>query len=317
MEAIDIAGMRVSRIGFGCAAIGGHDYGPVDDAVSRRAVAAALDAGITLFDVADIYGLGHAESILAEALGERRKDVVIATKFGVRWDAQKGATFRDISPGYLRQALETSLRRMRLDCIPLYQVHWLDGVTPLSDALEELARCRQAGKVRAIGLSNIDPREHAGAIKDHRVDTIQLPFSLVDAAHSASFDHGRDRLGLTTIAYNALAHGFLSGKYSRESVFSGPDLRARKNSFLNGDTEAHWRIVEILRSAADRLQTTPAQIAIRWVLDHPSVGCVLVGVKDAAQARQNADALRLGLQPDVVADLNAAVKSFSDCGDGS
>lgn len=311
METIDIAGMRASRIGFGCAAIGGYDYGCVDDAVSLRAVAAAFDAGVTLFDVADIYGLGHAEDILTQGLGERRKDAVIATKFGVRWDARKRRTFKDISPAYVRQALEISLRRLRLDCIPLCQVHWPDGITPVDDVLEELGRCRDAGKIRAIGLCNFDPGEHGAAIAKHGVETIQLPLSLVDFARRAAFDLGRDKLGLRTLAYNVLAHGFLSGKYTRASTFTGSDLRARQNSFLRGDAQANWSIVELLMSAAARLRATPAQIAIRWVLDQQSVGCVLVGAKDAVQALRNAGAIDLKLPPDVAAALDEASKNLA------
>ncbi|MBI4375227.1 MAG: aldo/keto reductase [Elusimicrobia bacterium] len=306
--------MRASRIGFGCAAIGGYDYGPVDDEVSLRAVEAAFDAGVTLFDVADIYGLGHAECILAKGLGRRRKEVVIATKFGVRWDAQTRHTFKDISSGYARKALEASLRRLRLDCIPLYQVHWPDGTTPIEDVLEELDRCRKAGKLRAIGMCNFDPHKDGGAIAEFDVNTIQLPFSLIDSCHRAAFDYGRNRLGVRTLAYNVLAHGFLSGKYAPDSTFTGSDLRTRKNSFLQGDADANWRVVELLKAAADRLGVTPAQIAIRWALNQSSVDCVLVGAKDVAQSRQNANAINMTLPVDIAAALDEAAKGLAGRG---
>ena len=124
-------GLQVSRLGFGCAAMGGYDYGPVDDRDSIESVRRALDLGITFFDTADVYGLGHAEHVLGRALGKNRHDVVVATKFGKAWDA-KGRVSRDTSPRRLVRAVEASLQRMDLDCITLYQIHWLDEQTPLA-----------------------------------------------------------------------------------------------------------------------------------------------------------------------------------------
>ena len=121
--------------------------------------------GVNLFDTADVYGLGHSEELLAETLGSRRKEVVLCSKFGVKWD-NSGRTLMDVSPAYLRKALEASLRRLRVDCIPLYYIHWPDGVTPLSETVAELERARGEGKIRWIGVSNFSPaqlREAASA----------------------------------------------------------------------------------------------------------------------------------------------------------
>ena len=124
-------GQRLSRIGMGGCPLGGHGWGPRDDKAAREAVAAAYDRGINLFDTADCYGFGQSERLIAEGLGDHKKDVVIATKFGVRWDEASGKSWKDTSPGYVRTALEGSLRRLGLDCIPLYFIHWTDGKTPI------------------------------------------------------------------------------------------------------------------------------------------------------------------------------------------
>src|SRR5947207_3407434 len=145
--------LEVSRVGFGGWAISGHGWGPVDDRESAAAVQRALDLGINLFDTADVYGFGHSEEVLASALGDERRHAVIATKFGVTWDA-RGRVSRDVSPPRVVAALEASLRRLRLDCIPLYQVHWPDGATPVAATMEALRRCQEAGKVRWIGCCN-------------------------------------------------------------------------------------------------------------------------------------------------------------------
>jgi aryl-alcohol dehydrogenase-like predicted oxidoreductase len=139
MEYLQLAssGLKISRIGFGCAAISGYDYGKVDDRESIDAIRKAWEAGVNLFDTSDVYGFGHVEEILAKALGNDRHEAIITTKFGINWD-QSGKTFKDCSVKRMTWALEDSLRRLQVDCIPIYMVHWHDGVTPLPEIMEAL-----------------------------------------------------------------------------------------------------------------------------------------------------------------------------------
>ena len=214
MEYADLGEMgdRISVVGFGGWPIGGHGYGPVDDSRSIAAVRKALDLGITLFDTADVYGFGHSEEILAKALGPRISDVVLATKFGIRWDGS-GRTWKDCSPGYLRTALDASLRRLKTDCIPLYQVHWHDGVTPLSDVFDAMFRHRERGKfctsgarISRVWLSGI-------RIKSGKIDSAQLQYGLAyqDSSRDLVAYRGQDKMA--TLVYGVLARGLLSGKY--------------------------------------------------------------------------------------------------------
>ena len=137
--------------------MGGHGWGEVDEKKARDAVARAAELGINFFDTADCYGFGHSEQLISEVLGPKRNDVVIATKFGVAWDAGTRKTWKDSSASRCVLAVEDSLRRLRLDSIPLYYVHWLDGVTPVEETVEALAGLRDAGKIQHIGVSNFTP----------------------------------------------------------------------------------------------------------------------------------------------------------------
>ena len=291
MEYTDLGetGERISVVGFGGWPIGGHGYGPVDDSRSVAAVRKALDLGITLFDTADVYGFGHSEEILAKALGRRIQDVVLATKFGIRWDGS-GRTWKDCSPGYLRIALEGSLRRLKTDCIPLYQIHRHDGVTPLSDVFDALFRLREEGKIRHIGCSNIPRSVFRDTIRSGKIDSAQLQYSLAyqDSSHDLVAYRGQDKMA--TLVYGVLARGLLSGKYGKNSIFGEGDTRGEDSSFRE-NTDRNLLIVHGVRKVSEKYRKTPGQVAIRWVLENPSVSCTLVGVKSEEQVLENAGAV--------------------------
>ena len=154
---------QITRIGFGCWAIGGHGYGNVSDDESIKSIQHAIDLGINFFDTADVYGFGHSEEILSKALGNKRHEVFIATKFGVAWD-ENGNTKKDCSPSRVVKALDASLKRLRIEIIPLYQIHWPDGTTNLDDTLDVLEKCQREGKIINIGCSNFSS-ELLGSIK--------------------------------------------------------------------------------------------------------------------------------------------------------
>lgn len=287
MQYAQLAGstLRVSRIGFGCWPIGGHGWGPVDDSVSVAAVRAALDAGINFFDTADVYGFGHSEEILARALGDDRHDVVIATKFGVRWDLA-GRTRRDVSLGWLDEALHASLRRLRLERIPLYQIHWPDGVTPLEHVVERLCRYRGAGKIGAIGCCNCTPEQIARLAAAGPIASMQTAYNPVDrAAETGVFAACRDA-GIPIVTHSSLAQGLCSGTHGPGSTFAGDDVRSR-SPYFNGAYAANMAVVARMRAVAQRHGATPPQVALGWVLHDPQVASALAGIKTPAQLREN------------------------------
>lgn len=290
METIQLAdtGQLISRVAMGGCPLGGHGWGHVDDSKSIAAVRRALDLGVNFFDTADVYGLGHSERILARALGAKRHEVVIATKFGIRHE--NGRTWKDASPAYLRSALEASLRRLQMDCIPLYYLHWPDEETPLVETMAELARCRQEGKIRWIGLSNFSAPQVREATAVMPVEAMQVQFSLVDRLKAAELLPLAQQLGITLLTWGSLAQGLLTGKYDAQATFAPQDRRSHYDNFLGDKFSQNLRAVERLREVAALVDKKPAQVALRWLLDTPGIGGVLFGAKQPAQVDENVGA---------------------------
>jgi aryl-alcohol dehydrogenase-like predicted oxidoreductase len=283
--------LLVSRIAFGCEAIGGTDWGRVNEEESLLAVQTALDKGINFFDTADAYGLGQSERILSKGLGSKKKDVVIGTKFGVNWEPDpnggRARTLVDSSPRHAIQALESSLRRLELDCIPLYQIHWPDPKTPISDTLEVLITAREAGKIRYIGVSNFSVAQVSQAYQFVKLASVQLGYNLLD--HNTGDEIARHcrELNMGVIAYGALAQGLLTGKYGLGANFGNDDRRSRLKQFHKAELHKSLEILNSLREVGSRYHKSPSQVAIRWVLDQPSVTCAAIGIKTPAQVEEN------------------------------
>jgi myo-inositol catabolism protein IolS len=288
--ALGLTKLRTSRLVFGCAAMGGYDYGPVDDGESVSAVRRALELGVNFFDTADVYGFGHAEEVLSRALGERRKDVVIGTKVGVAWD-EHGQTRRDLSPGMVAEAVEGSLTRLRIDCIPLLQIHWPDTETPIEQTLDALRKCQEEGKITHIGCCNVSFELIERAQRHSRLESVQLPFSLSEIGHTEVIDRSRDGYGMSLLSYNCLSHGFLTGKFDTGSTFSSTDLRRRVGYFHGAKGEANRALVERVRAIARLHGKTPAQVAIRWVLQSRPGSCAIVGCRTREQVEDNCGAM--------------------------
>lgn len=307
MDFVSVRGVstNVSRIGFGCAAIGGYDYGAVDDHESIAAVHQALDSGINFFDTADVYGLGHSETVLGRALASKRSEAIVATKVGVRWESD-GTTSLDSSPAYIRSAVEASLRRLRREYIDLYQIHWYDAKTPIDATLETLSELVAVGKVKAFGCCNFSPTLLRSAISSQSyghpgLSTSQLSINAGDTSRMCDAALAVAS-GLAVIAYNVLAQGIYSGKYGHASSFEGTDLRQRSAMFSSAALDSNLRVFERLRTIGGADNRTPVQTAIRWVLDAAPVAIALVGFKRPAQVAEavgaggwklSADALEL------------------------
>jgi aryl-alcohol dehydrogenase-like predicted oxidoreductase len=286
------ADRAVSVVGFGCWAIGGHGYGEVDDNTSIAAVRKAWDAGVNLFDTADIYGFGHSETVLSEALGNDRHSAVIATKFGVAWD-ESGRIWRDSSAARAREALEASLRRLKIERIPLYQVHWPDGSVPLDDTLAELERQREAGKIEMIGVSNFGATEILSA-PTVRPTSAQYGFNLVDRTRGPDIARCQEA-GIGVLAYGVLARGILSGKFESAQEFAPGDTRAKDPLFRGEALRRALDGARLLRETAHRAHVTPAQVAIRWAIDQPGITSAIVGAKTPEQVSENVLSLRMTL----------------------
>ena len=252
---------------------------------------ALADNGINFFDTADTYGLGQSEITLGKALGDRRKEAVIATKFGVR--ARNGKTFYDNSPEYIEQALDASLKRLGTDYIDLYQVHYRDGVTPISAVAETLERMKEAGKIRYYGLSNISMKdyEELAPYKGQFV-SFQDEYSLACRKNESDMLDLSDKLSMTPLTWGSLGQGILTGKYDKTNVnFDSSDRRSR-DIYVNFHGEKllkNLEIVETMRPIAAAHNKSVAAVAIRFILDHIPDSVVLCGAKRPAQILSNVE----------------------------
>ena len=233
MESIFLgnSGIASSRVGLGTWAMGGWMWGGADEAQAIATIRAALDHEITLIDTAPVYGFGKSEEIVGKALDTSglRSRAVIATKTGIGW--HDGSPYRDSRPARLRRELEDSLRRLRTDYIDLYQIHWPDPLVPIEEVAAELARMHHEGKIRAIGVSNFSPEQMETFRAIAPLDTVQPPYNLFERGIDADVLPYASRSDLTVLAYGALCRGLLSGSITRDTKFSGDDLRRTDPKF--------------------------------------------------------------------------------------
>ncbi|MBI5448108.1 MAG: aldo/keto reductase [Gammaproteobacteria bacterium] len=294
MEYRKLGDFLVSRIAYGGWAMGGHGWGKVDDNNSINAVRRALDLGINFFDTADVYGFGHSEEILGRALGDKRHDVVIATKFGVSWDSN-GNIGRNSQASYVISALENSLKRLKIECIPLYQIHWPDPSTPISETMSALKKCQDQGKIKHIGVSNFSLQEINVAKQWGNIMSTQVPYSLIDRNIETNLAHHCTKNSIHMLTYGSLAKGLFSGKFSEDTIFKQDDIRSKDPSFKGVQFKKNLCLVKELRKIGLKYNKSSAQVALRWVLDVPGVLAAITGIKTQAQIEENVGALQWSL----------------------
>jgi aryl-alcohol dehydrogenase-like predicted oxidoreductase len=313
METPQFGLSTLSRLGLGCEQLGGTDWGKFDIQQAMQTVRHASDCGINVFDTADVYGLGSSEELLSRSLGQNRKRAFIISKCGIRWEAAKhgrARTFRDASAAYVTQAVESSLRRLRLETISAYLVHWPDPKTPIAETIEALESCRQAGKIRFIGVSNFSANQLQDASTAARLDFAEVRYNLLEReAETRLFPLCR-QLGIAVAVYGPLAQGLLSGKYDSDSRFGSDDRRHRLPQFQPQALERNLKTVRRLQMVGRRIGYSPAQVAISWILAHPAVSCVIAGAKSPQQLMENAGALKGKLQTRDRAYLNGEIENL-------
>jgi len=277
-EYAQIGDIRSSRIGLGTWAMGGFQWGGADDDESVRTIQAALDLGITLIDTAPAYGFGHSESVIGRAIAERgrRDEVVLATKVGLE---QRGMSlFRNSTRKQIFEEIELSLRRLRTDYIDLYMIHWPDLDTPYEETAKALLDLQQAGKIRAIGVSNysIEAMERFRRVAPLASD--QPPLNLFERQAQREVLPWCLANGVATLTYGALCRGLLSGAINQNTKFKGDDLRKTDPKFQPPRFEQYLKAVNLLeRYARERYGKSVLALAIRWVLDQPGVSVALWG----------------------------------------
>jgi aryl-alcohol dehydrogenase-like predicted oxidoreductase len=308
------SGLTVSAVGLGCNNFGSR----MDEAAVVDVVGAALDSGIVLFDTADTYGStpGESEELLGRALGGRRDDVIVATKFGHSMKGRNGPDFDARgSRRYIVTAVEASLRRLRTDRIDLLQMHSPDELTPIEETLAALDDMVRAGKVRYIGTSNFAGWQVADA--DWTATTngwsrfvcAQNGYSLLNRAADAELVPALERFGIGLLPYFPLEHGLLTGKYHQGQA-PPADSRLARHTHARVLARADWRRIEAVRKFATARDCSMVEIAVGWLLAQPVVASVIAGATTAVQVRANVAAARWVPTADELAELDGITRAL-------
>jgi aryl-alcohol dehydrogenase-like predicted oxidoreductase len=303
MTTLGAHGPAVGRIGLGTMGMSfAYDPRHRDDDASVRIVRQALDLGVTLIDTADVYGPFTNEELVGRALTGRREQAVLATKGGVRYDGTEFAL--DGRPGYLRAALEASLRRLRTDYVDIYFLHRIDPGVPAEESWGALAELVTAGKARAIGICEVSLEELLRVQRVHPVAAVQSELSLFTRDYLADVVPYCCGHGIAFVCFSPLCCGLLSGRYSMPSDLSDGDFRLDMPRFTQDAMDANLRLVDIVRSIAEGHGATPAQVALAWLLAWGEQVIPIPGTKTGRYLTENAGAAELTLTPDEVALLD-------------
>jgi aryl-alcohol dehydrogenase-like predicted oxidoreductase len=302
--------LYITPIGFGSWAIGGSGWefgwGEQDDKASIAAIHRALELGVNWIDTAAVYGTGHSEEVVGAALKtwSGRRPYVF-TKCGLRWDGE-GYVHRDLRAKSIRQECEESLRRLNVEAIDLYQIHW--PTEDLEEGWAEMARLQKEGKVRWIGVSNFDADQLGRAEEIARITSLQPPYSLIRREIESEVLPYCESNDIGVIVYSPMASGLLTGAMTRERVAKLPesDWRSRDPEFREPNLSKNLALVERLREVGDKFRRPPGQIAIAWTLRNPAVTAAIVGARNAAQVERNIGAVNIQLGDEDVALIEAA-----------
>ena len=305
-------GLKVSAVGFGCWEIGGT-YGRIDESQFQRAVAQAIDSGIICFDTAEAYGMGVSEEALARALGGRRNNVVIATKFGVGYEEMPNR--RDSSRERVLASIDKSLQRLRTDHVDVYLVHWPDPNTPLDETMRALDDVVRQGKARFIGVSNFRLAQIEECARLRRIDVVQYAWNMFDRRMQAEIFPYCAAQEIGVMAYGSLAYGMLSGTFRAGMEFEESDWRSKRgmvgslNLFrtLFGPDyfPRNLAAVEDLKRLAAKYGKSLPQFALRWTLSNPVVGTALVGFRAPSEVSENLGALGWEISNADMAEVDA------------
>lgn len=303
--------LHLSTVGLGTWAIGGggwaYGWGPQDDADSIRTIQRALDLGINWIDTAAVYGLGHSEEIVGKAIRGRRDQVVIATKCGLVWDEGSTTPYGRLKAWSVRQEVEASLRRLNVDVIDLYQIHWPNPEEDIEEAWATIADLVREGKIRYAGVSNFSVEQMKRIQSIHPIASLQPPYNMLRREIEAGILPFCAANDIGVIVYSPMASGMLTEKFSREWAASLPedDWRKKYSGHLQEpELSANLMLLDGLKAIAARYGRTVSQIAIAWTLRRPEVTGAIVGARRPEQIEQTAPAADWTLPPEVLAEVD-------------
>jgi aryl-alcohol dehydrogenase-like predicted oxidoreductase len=285
--------LHITAIGFGAWAIGGGDWqfgwGAQDDNDSVAAIQRALDLGINWIDTAAVYGLGHSEEVVARALEGRQRKPYVFTKCSMIWSRKSGETkdqiHRSLKRDSVRNELESSLRRLKMDAVDLYQIHWPDPEDQIEEGWETLAELKQEGKVRYIGVSNFSVAQMERISKIAPITSLQPPYSMLNRGVEQEILPHCQQHNIGVINYSPMVSGLLTGAMTKERVAQFPhdDWRRNNPRFQEPQLSRNLKLVELLRKIGNAHGRSPGEVAIAWTLRQPAITAAIVGARNAQQ----------------------------------
>jgi aryl-alcohol dehydrogenase-like predicted oxidoreductase len=285
--------LSVSTIGYGAWGIGGEPFWKTEgEENSIRSIEKAIDSGINFFDTAPVYGFGYSEELLGKALHSKRKEVIIATKCGLRWGKEEiKAIEKRATRESILEEIDLSLQRLRTDYIDLYQVHWPDDDTPIEETMDTLLQIQTAGKVRFVGVSNYSVDQMKESLKYGQIVSLQPMYSMLERDIEAEILPFCVENDIGIICYSPLASGVLTGKYNENTKFEDWRGHGIIGNFTGDVFVSHIKKVNEITKIAQKKGKTTAQLAINWLLHQRGVTTAIVGVKNPDQVEQNTGAV--------------------------
>lgn len=322
MRPLGQSGIEASVVALGALAIGGWMWGGSDEAEAIRAIHAAIDAGINYIDTAPVYGFGRSEDIVGKAIANRRDKVIIASKCGLVWDreskyhhfnasktgkdenADDYRVYRLLEPASIREEIENSLKRLRVDCIDLYQTHWQEPHTPIADTMAELLKLKDEGKIRAIGCSNATPEQMDQYRAIGPLDADQEIYNMLyRRLEETNLPYCHEN-NVAFLAFSPIAQGLLTGKVTADREFDKEDHRASNPHFSIDNRLRVTKMLNKIKPIADAHDITLAQLAIAWTIAQPGCTHALVGARTDKQALENAAAGSVILTEEELAEIS-------------
>lgn len=311
MKRLGNSDLELTPIGVGAWAMGGGGWafawGPQDDDESIAAIQAALDRGVNWIDTAAVYGLGHSEEVVARAIAGRPNRPYVFTKCERVWN-EKGEISKSLKRDSVRKECEASLRRLKVDTIDLYQIHWPEPDEDVEEGWETLSRLKEEGKVRWIGVSNFNVAQLERARKIAPITSLQPPYSAVSPEIEDAILPYCQQHGIGVLAYSPMKSGLLTGKMTRERIaaFPADDFRKRALAFQEPNLTRNLALAEHMKKIGARHGRTAGEVALAWVLRHPAITAAIVGMRSAQQVEGVIGALEFRLTFDEIAEIDRA-----------
>jgi aryl-alcohol dehydrogenase-like predicted oxidoreductase len=326
LKQLGTSSVKVTPIAFGAWAIGGWMWGGAEDGAAIKAIHASLDAGITTIDTAAVYGFGKSEELVGQALqGISRDKYQILTKYGMNWSTTQGEYFFDSvdnsgkpvkvykhsSKEAVTQGCEDSLRRLKTDYIDLFQIHWPDATTPISETMEAVAALIEQGKVRAAGVCNYNVAQVEEALRTVKLASNQVPYSMIYRDIESNIVPQALDKRLSIIPYSPLQRGLLTGKIKRDHKFNDGDTRESNRFYKAENIDRTNAFLQKIKPIADGYGVTLTQLVINWTTRQPAMDCVLVGARDENQVRENVKALSFKLTDEEIRSIRKLAEELS------